>query len=79
VLTRCAIAPNNTLNLSGSFNTVECLKVLGELVVSGSDNAFWNTCAASGGRMLVNGSRNLVQGENGLQASGSGIQRLAFA
>ncbi len=78
VLTRCAIAPHNTLNMTGSFNTVESLKVLGELVVTGSDNTFWNTCAASGGQMLVNGARNLVQGENGLQATGSGIQRLAF-
>lgn len=78
VLTRCAVAPHNTLNLSGDFNTVQSLKVLGEVVVSGSDNALWSTYAPAGGRLVVNGTRNLVQGENGVQATGSGIQRLAF-
>ena len=78
VLTRCAVAPHNTLNLAGDFNTVQGLKVLGEIVVDGTDNTLWNTYAASGGRMIVNGSRNLVQGENGVQATGSGIRRLAF-
>jgi hypothetical protein len=78
VLTRCAIAPHNTATVGGNFNTVQGLKVLGEVEVNGSDNTLWNTFAASGGRMVVNGARNLVQGENGIQATGSGIRRLAF-
>ena len=78
VLTRCAIAPHNTATVGGNFNTVQGLKVLGEVEVTGSDNTLWNTFAASGGQMVVNGARNLVQGENGIQATGSGIRRLAF-
>ncbi len=79
VLTRCAVAPRNTLNLSGDFNTVQGLKVLGNVVVSGSDNSLWNTFAQDGGTFVVNGSRNLVEGESGVQAKGSGIRRFAFA
>lgn len=78
-LIRCAVAPHNTLQMGGDFNSVQSLKVLGEVVVSGSDNALWSTFAQSGGRVVVNGARNLVHGESGVQATGSGIQRLAFS
>lgn len=79
VLTRCAVAPRNTLNLTGDFNTVEALKILGDVRVIGANNTLWNTFAQSGGSLTVDGRDNLVQGENGVQATGSGIRRLAFA
>jgi hypothetical protein len=77
-LTRCAVAPRNQLNLTGNFNTVQGLKILGHVRVTGANNTLWNTFAQSGGSLTVNGSDNLVQGENGVQATGSGIRRLAF-
>lgn len=79
VLTRCAVAPRNMLNLTGDFNTVQALKILGDVRVTGSNNSLWNTFAQTGGSLTVNGSDNLVQGESGVQATGSGIRRLAFA
>jgi hypothetical protein len=79
VLTRCAVAPRNTLNLRGNFNTVQGLKILGAVNVTGANNTLWNTFAQSGGSLTVNGSDNLLQGENGVQATGSGIRRLAFS
>lgn len=79
VLTRCAVAPRNTLNLTGDFNTMEGLKILGDVRVTGRNNTLWNTFAQSGGSLTVNGRDNLVQGESGVQATGSGIRRLAFA
>ncbi|MBV9816737.1 MAG: hypothetical protein JOZ07_00140 [Solirubrobacterales bacterium] len=79
VLTRCAVAPGTFLTVSGAFNTISGLKILGAATITGSDNTIWNTFAPYAGGLTVNGARNLVYGENGSAATGSGIRRLSFS